>query len=151
MSRLAGVDFDIRVGGFAIPINKANISIEDGGEVSLSGGTPNGHTNGEMKASGEIVLSPEGVSILTEAAKNAGSWEELPPYDMIFYGKTVGNDGEEMKVEAFDCKLRIADLLDIDRNSNTKPETKLKYDVTGRDFVFINDVPVLSQARRERL
>jgi hypothetical protein len=151
MTRLAGVDFDIRMGDFAIPINKTNISIEDGGEVSLSGGTPNGYTSGEMKASGEMVLSPEGLSILTEAAKSAGSWEELPPYDMLFYGKAIGNDGEEMKVEAFDCKFRLADLLDVDRNSNTKPETKLKFDVTGRDFVFINDVPVLSKARRERL
>jgi len=151
MKRLAGTNFTITLGDFAIPIDKATLGIEDNGKVSKSGGTPNGWMDGDVSASGDIELSPEAVGILTEVAKKEGSWEEMPAYDMLFYGKAVGSDGEEMKVEAFECKLRISDLLDVDRNGDAAPVTKLKFDVCGRDFVFINDVAYLSKERRERL
>lgn len=147
--RISGKNFDIRLGDLALNINKASLSIEDGTEVALDNGVPNGWVAGDTKASGELELDAQAVSLVMEAAKSAGSFRELETFDMLFYAKT-GSD-EEMKVEAFGCKLVIDSLLDVDKKGGEKHLTKVKYVVTSPDFVRINGVPYLSSEETEGL
>ncbi|MBU1040273.1 MAG: DUF2597 family protein [Proteobacteria bacterium] len=147
--RISGKNFDIRLGDLAMNINKATLSIEDGTEVALDNGVPNGWVAGDTKASGELELDAQAVSLVMEAAKAAGSFRELETFDMLFYAKT-GSE-EEMKVEAFGCKLSIDSLLDVDKKGGEKHLTKVKYVVTSPDFVRINGVPYLSAEETEGL
>lgn len=147
--RISGKNFDIHLGDLALNINKATLSIEDGTEPALDGGVPNGWVDGDTKASGELELDAQAVSLVMEAAKSAGSFRQLGTFDMLFYAKT-GSD-EEMKVEAFGCKLLIDSLLDVDKKGGEKHLTKVKYIVTSPDFVRINGVPYLSAAETEGL
>ncbi len=147
--RISGKNFDIRLGDLAMNINKATLSIEDGSEVALDNGVPNGWVAGDTKASGELELDAQAVSLVMEAAKAAGSFRELETFDMLFYAKT-GSE-EEMKVEAFGCKLLIDSLLDVDKKGGEKHLTKIKYMVTSPDFVRINGVPYLSAEETEGL
>jgi len=139
--RISGKNFDVNLGDLALNINKATLSIEDGSEPALDNGVPNGWVSGDKKASGEIEVDALGVSVISEAAKSAGSFSDLPLFDMLFYAKT---GGEEMKVEAFGCKLVIDSLLDLDKKGGEKHLTKIKYHVCSPDFVRINGVPYLS-------
>lgn len=147
--RISGINFDIRLGDLAVNISKATLSIEDGSETALDNGVPNGWVAGDTKASGEIELDAQAVSLVMEAAKAAGSFRQLGTFDMLFYAKT-GSD-EEMKVEAFGCKLLIDSLLDVDKKGGEKHLTKVKYMVTSPDFVRINGVPYLSAEETEGL
>lgn len=147
--RISGKNFDIHLGDLALNINKATLSIEDGTETALDGGVPNGWVDGDTKASGELELDAQAVSLVMEAAKSAGSFRQLGTFDMLFYAKT-GSE-EEMKVEAFGCKLLIDSLLDVDKKGGEKHLTKIKYIVTSPDFVRINGVPYLSAQETEGL
>ncbi len=149
MQRISGKNFDITIGTLAITVSKATLNIEDNTEVAQDNGVPNGWVSGDAKGDGEIELDALGVRLLGEAAKSAGSYRELPVFDILFYAKT--GDGEEMKVEAFGCKFKIEGLLDIDKKGGEKHLTKLKYMVTSPDFVRINGVPYLSKADTEGL
>jgi len=140
--RISGKNFDIRLGALAVTISKASLSIEDGTEVAQDNGVPNGWVSGDVKASGELEGDARAVSLITEAAKAAGSFRQLECFDMLFYAKT-GSE-EEMKVEAFGCKLVIDSLLDIDKKGGEKHLTKIKYMVPSPDFVRINGVPYLA-------
>lgn len=148
--RIAGINFDISVGDLALTVSKSTLNIEDTIEVARDNGTPNGWVSGEVGGEGEMELDAAGVAILSEAAKNAGSWRELPEFDQLFYAKA--GSGEEMKVEAFGCKFKVESILDIDKNKGgEKHITKLKYLVTSPDFVHINGVPYLSKAETEKI
>ena len=149
MSRISGKNFDIRLGDLALHISKAVLSIEDATEVAQDKGIPNGHCDGDVKASGDLELDAANMALVSEAARNAGSFRELPTFDMLFYAKTGA--GEEMKVEAFGCKLKIESLLDIDAKGGEKHISKLKYMVTSPDFIRINGVPYLSKEETEGL
>ena len=118
MQRLSGKSFDVTLGDLKLHIEKASLDIEDGSEVAKTGGVPNGWVDGEVSASGEIELDGENVKILSEAARNAGSFRGLPEFDLLFYGST--GDGAEMKVEAFGCKLKVSKLLDVDGKGGEK-------------------------------
>ena len=89
------------------------------------------------------------MSLLTESASAAGSWRGIPPFDMLFFAKTA--DQEEMKVEAFGCKLLVESLIDADKKGGEKHISKLKYIVTSPDFVHINGVPYLRADETEGL
>lgn len=147
--RISGKNFDIQLGDLAVNINKATLSIEDNTAVALDNGVPNGWVDGDTTASGELELDAQAVSLVIEAAKAAGSFRQLKPFDMLFYAKT-GSE-EEMKVEAFGCKLMVESLLDIDKKGGEKHLTKIKYVVTSPDFVRINGVPYLSREETEGL
>lgn len=147
--RISGKNFDVRLGDLAVNINKATLSIEDNTGVALDNGIPNGWVAGDTQASGELELDAQAVSLVMEAAKAAGSFRELGTFDMLFYAKT-GSE-EEMKVEAFGCKLVIDSLLDVDKKGGEKHLTKVKYMVTSPDFVRINGVPYLSSEETEGL
>lgn len=147
--RISGKNFDIRLGDYTVTVSKATLSIDDKTGVAKDGGIPNGHVDGEVEASGDVELDALALSIITEAAKAAGSWRAISPFDMLFYAKTA--DQEEMKVEAFGCKLLIDSLLDVDKKGGEKHITKVKYIVTSPDFVHINGVPYLREDETEGL
>jgi len=89
------------------------------------------------------------VKILSEVARNAGSFRGLPEFDLLFYGST--GDGAEMKVEAFGCKLKVSKLLDVDGKGGEKHITTIPYIVTSPDFVRINGTPYLKPEETEEL
>ena len=149
MQRISGKNFDISIGDLAITVNKTTLTIEDKTEVAKDGGVPNGFVDGEVSASGDLELDALAMSILGEAAKSAGSWCALEPFDMLFYAKTGQN--EEMKVEAFGCKLLLDSLLDVDKAGGQKHISKVKYLVTSPDFIRINGVPYLRPEETEGL
>ena len=149
MQRISGKNFDISIGDLAITVNKTTLTIEDKTEVAKDGGVPNGFVDGEVSASGDLELDALAMSMLGEAAKSAGSWRALEPFDMLFYAKTGQN--EEMKVEAFGCKLLLDSLLDVDKAGGQKHISKVKYLVTSPDFIRINGVPYLRPEETEGL
>ena len=149
MQRISGKNFDISIGDLAITVNKTTLTIEDKTEVAKDGGVPNGFVDGEVSASGDLELDALAMGILGEAAKSAGSWRALEPFDMLFYAKTGQN--EEMKVEAFGCKLLLDSLLDVDKAGGQKHISKVKYLVTSPDFIRINGVPYLRPEETEGL
>lgn len=149
MQRISGKNFDISIGDLTISVSKVTLTIEDKTEVAKDGGVPNGFVDGEVSASGDLELDALAMSILGEAAKSAGSWRALGPFDMLFYAKTGQN--EEMKVEAFGCKLLLDSLLDVDKAGGQKHISKVKYLVTSPDFIRINGVPYLRPEETEGL
>lgn len=143
--RISGRNFDVALGDLTLTVDKTTLSISDSLEVAKNNGIPNGWVSGEVGAEGELELDALGLAILSEAARAAGSWQELPEFDQLFYAKS--GSGEELKVEAFGCKFKIESLLEIDKNKGgEKHMTKLKYLVTSPDFVHINGVPYLPPA-----
>lgn len=149
MQRISGKNFDVSVGDLTFTVNKTTLTIEDKTDVAKDSGVPNGWVDGEVGASGDMELDALAMGILGEAAKSAGSWRALDPLDIVFYAKT--GQKEEMKVEAFGCKLIIDSLLDVDKAGGQKHITKLKYVVTSPDFVRINGTPYLRSEETEGL
>ena len=146
--RIGAKDFDITIGDLSLTVSQATLAITDNIEVAKDKGVPNGWVAGDVGAEGDMDLDALGVSILSEAAASAGSWRELPEFDMLFFAKAAS--GEEMKVEAFGCKLKVESLLSINANEGaSKHTTKVKFLVTSPDFVHINGVPYLGTSETE--
>ena len=144
MSRISGKSFDIRLMGFAIHMESFSLTIEDNSTVAKDKGVPNGYVEGDVSASGEIVVDSANFMLLSAAARAAGSWRDLPTFNIDAYaaGQSAVTP-EVFHVHAYDCKLRITDVLSVDPNSTDKTTHKLTYDVTGPDFVWINGTPYL--------
>ena len=149
MQRISGKNFDISIGDLAICVSKTTLTIEDKTEVAKDGGVPNGWVDGEVAASGDLELDALAMSLLGEAAKAVGSWRALDTFDMLFYAKTAQH--QEMKVEAFGCKLVLDSLLDVDKAGGQKHISKVKYLVPSPDFIRINGVPYLRAEETEGL
>lgn len=147
--RISGRSFDVTVGDLALHVEKVSLSITDNSEVAKDRGVPNGYVDGDVEASGDIELDAANLSLLSEAAKSAGSWRALEPFDLLFYAKP-GN-GEEMKVEAFGAQISVSDLLDIDGAGGSKHVTTVPFKITSPDFVRINGVPYLDASETEGL
>ena len=141
MSKISGMSFDFDLSGTQIHADKMTLDITDNTTVAKTKGVPNGFTNGDVEAAGELELDSTNYLLLIEQAKAAGSFRKLEPFDITSYAK-AGDD--ELKVEAFGCKITISSLLDIDNNSSDKTVHKLPFVVTDPDFVKINGVPYLS-------
>lgn len=144
--RISGKDFYIYLAGRMIHVESASLSIEDSSTVAMSHGIPNGWVDGDTKAQGELEVDTQGFLILTEIADEAGSWKGIPPFDMLFVASAACKSGgfEGSTVEAFGCKLRINELINIDPKGAEKSKYKLTYDVTDSDFIKINGVPYLN-------
>ena len=149
MQRISGKNFDVSIGDLTMNVGKATLTIEDKTDVAKDNGVHNGQEDGEVSGSGDMELDAQAIGILGEAAKAAGSWRGLPSFDILFYAKT-GQD-EEMKVEAFGCKLVLDSLLDVDKAGGQKHISKVKYLVTSPDFIRINGVPYLRPEETEGL
>ena len=144
MKRLSGknMTLELEPSGIAVEFEEVTLSIEDGTAEAMDGGRPNGFIEGEVKAGGDLTVDLENFELLNIAAKQAGSFSQLPVQDFLFFGKT-----EELteKVEAFGCKLTISDAVSLKTAGGEKLLRKIPFRVTGRDFVHINGVPYLPQ------
>ncbi|AKT28199.1 DUF2597 family protein [Pseudomonas syringae pv. actinidiae] len=109
---------------------------------------PNGHVDGDVAAAGELELDTTNFNLLIEQAKTAGSFRELEPFDIVFFAKA---GEEELRIEAFGCKVRVSSLLSIDPKGGAKNTHKVPFDVTSPDFIKINGVPYLAAAEIEGL
>lgn len=148
MARISGMNFDVNLGDLQVHIEKATLDITDNSAVAQTGGVPDGHVDGDVAASGEFELDSANFGLLIEAAKRAGSFRKLEPFDTVFFAK-AGDD--ELRVEAFGCKVKVSSLLDIDPKGGSKTTHKVPYDVTSPDFIRINGVPYLDASEIEGL
>ncbi|QCT18486.1 DUF2597 family protein [Jejubacter calystegiae] len=141
MQRISGQSVDFRMDGDLIHAEKVTLDITDNTATAQTRGVPDGWVSGDVAAEGEIELTSKAFQQLTTKARAAGSWRGLPTVDLMWYAK-AGN--EELKVEAFACKLVPSNVLDNDPKGGSTLTHKVKYLVTGTDFVHINGVPYLS-------
>ncbi|WP_271105113.1 phage protein [Pseudomonas tohonis] len=148
MARISGMNFDVMLGDIQVHVEKATLDITDNSAVAQTGGVPDGHVDGDVAGSGELELDSANFSLLMQAAKRAGSFRRIEPTDIVFFAK-AGED--ELRVEAFGCKLKVSSLLDIDPKGGSKSVHKVPYDVTSPDFVRINGVPYLDAEEIEGL
>ena len=148
MARISGMNFDVNLGDLQVHIEKATLDITDNSAAVQTGGVPDGHVDGDVSAAGEFELDSANFGLLIEAAQRAGSFRKLEPFDVVFFAK-AGED--ELRVEAFACKLKVSSLLDIDPKGGSKTSHKVPYDVTSPDFIRINGVPYLDASEIEGL
>ncbi|WP_333891746.1 phage protein [Atlantibacter subterraneus] len=140
MKRISGQSTDVRIDGDLIHIEKVTLDITENTAAAQTQGVPDGFVSGDVAAEGELELSSKAFQQLTATARRAGSWRGIEPVDLMFYAK-AGN--EELKLEAFGCKLLPTNLLDNDPKGGAVLTHKVKYVVTSPDFVRINGVPYL--------
>ncbi len=139
--KIAGMNFDFDMQGASIHAETISLSITDNTQVSKTRGIPDGYTDGDVEAEGELELDAQNLIRVQDKARSAGSWRGIEEQDFLFYANTGGT---EMKVEVFGCKLMLADILNIDTTSADKSKFKIKYIVTSPDFVHINGISYLS-------
>jgi hypothetical protein len=147
-AKVGGKNFDVNLGDSLVHVEAATLDITDNSTVAQTKGVPNGHVDGDVAAAGEIELDTTNFNLVIEQAKSAGSFRELEPFDIVFFAKA---GEEELRVEAFGCKLRVSSLLSIDPKGGAKNTHKIPFDVTSPDFVKINGVPYLGAAEIEGL
>ncbi|OTA17198.1 tail protein [Xenorhabdus beddingii] len=138
--RISGQSIDFNMDGSLVHAEKVNLSITDNTAAAQTQGVPDGYIAGDVAAEGEIELSTKYLDIVTAKARAAGSWRGIQPVDLMWYAK-AGN--EEMKVEAYGCKLIVSDILDVDPKGGSIMTHKVKFVVTSPDFVRINGIPYL--------
>ncbi|WP_045409954.1 phage protein [Vibrio jasicida] len=147
--KISGLDVDISFDEMDITVEKITLDIEDNSKASKSRGVTSGRLRGSVGAKGSVELNTFNFNRLAKEAEKAGSWRQLPSFDVMFYVKTPDL---EFKVEAFECYLNLTSLLDIDQvEGGDGLVHKLDFEVTGRDFIKINGVPVLSAAEVKHL
>lgn len=146
--KISGMDVTTTIGSHALQFEEVSLSIEDNSQSTSSRGRPNGYVRGAAKASGEITLDTDNFKILLAAAKSAGSWREIEQFDIVMHADVGGSN---LKVEAFECLVKISDLLNADSKGEEKLTHKLPYEVTGKDFVKIDGVPYLEESEKEYL
>ncbi len=148
MARIGGKNFDVNLGDLLVHVESCTLDITDNTAVAQTRGVPNGHVDGDVSASGEMEFDTSNFNLLIEAARSAGSFRQLEPFDAVFFAKA---GEEELKIEAFGCKLKVSSLLNIDPKGGEKTKHKVPFDVTSPDFVRINGVPYLDAAEIEGL
>ncbi|EOX4919496.1 phage protein [Vibrio alginolyticus] len=146
--RISGKNMHFSLGDYKLKAQKVTLSITDNSAVNKTSGVPDGYVDGDVEASGEMELTTQQFNLLSKAAKQAGSWRGMPDFDALFYGKI---DKDELKIEAFGCRIKISDLLDADSNGGSALVHKLPFEVTSQDFVSINGVPYLRPDETEDL
>ena len=146
--RLSGMNFNVNLGDIMIHVDTATLSITDNSAVSQTGGVPDGYVDGDVAANGELNVNASQFSLISDAAKSAGAWRAMQTFDMMFYGKTAK---DEMKIEAFGCRIKLSDILDIDKKGGQASLFKIPFDVTSPDFVHINGVPYLRPEEIENI
>ncbi|MGV7960362.1 DUF2597 family protein [Photorhabdus tasmaniensis] len=138
--RISGQSVDFNMDGDLVHAEKVNLSITDNTAAAQTQGVPDGYISGDVAAKGEIELSTKYLEIVTAKARTVGSWRGIQPVDLMWYAK-AGN--EEIKVEAYGCKLIVSDILDVDPKGGSIITHKVKFVVTSPDFVRINGIPYL--------
>lgn len=148
MARIGGKNFDVNLGDLLVHVESCTLDITDNTAVAQDKGVPNGHVDGAVSAGGEMEFDTANFNLLIEAAKRAGSFRQLDPFDSVFFAKA---GDEELRVEAFGCKLKVSSLLNIDPKGGEKSKHKVPFDVTSPDFIRINGVPYLAAEEIEGL
>ena len=148
MSRIGGKNFDVNLGDLQVHVDSCTLDITDSTAVAQSKGVPNGHVDGDVSASGEMEFDTFDFNLLIEAGRAVGSFRKLEPFDTVFFAKA---GDQELRVEAFGCKLRVSSLLNVDPKGGEKSKHKVPFDVTSPDFIRINGVPYLAAAEIEGL
>jgi hypothetical protein len=148
MSRIGGKNFDINLGDLQIHVESCTLDITDNTAVAQTRGVPNGHVDGDVAASGEFEFDTSNFNLLIEAARSAGSFRQLEPFDSVFFAKA---GEEEIRIEAFGCKLKVSSLLSVDPKGGEKSKHKVPFEVTSPDFIRVNGVPYLAAAEIEGL
>jgi hypothetical protein len=143
MSHLSGKNFDVMLGDTLIHIESMSATITDNRQAVKTGGVPDGYVDGDVSCSGELEVTSKTLNRIIEQAKSAGSFRDLPPFDIITNGTFMD---EKQKMALYGCLLKISDLLNLNPNGGEKTMHKIGYDVTSPDFVRINDVPYLSES-----
>ncbi|CAI2787830.1 Protein of uncharacterised function (DUF2597) [Serratia grimesii] len=138
--RISGQSVDFNMDGALIHAEKVSLSITDNTAAAQTQGVPDGWVSGDVAAEGEIELSTKAFALVKARAQAAGSWRGIPPIDLMWYAK-AGN--EELKVEAFGCKLIVSDILDVDPKGGSIMTHKIKFVVTDPDFVRLGGIPYL--------
>ncbi len=146
--KLSGQDVDAMIGDYAVTFKTVSISIEDGSKAAMDKGRPNGFVDGSISASGDVTLDTTNFNLIITAAKSAGSFMQLEPLDIVF---NAASSNDELNIEAFECKLKVSDLLDAEAEGGEKLFHKIGYEVTGKEFVRINGVPYANTDRIEYL
>jgi hypothetical protein len=146
--RLSGMNLNVNVGDLMVHVDTASLNITDNSAVSQTSGVPDGFVDGDVAASGELNVNASNFNLISEAAKAAGSWRAMETFDILFYGKT---SKDEIKVEAFGCRIKLSDILDIDKKGGSASMFKIPFDVTSPDFVHINGVPYLRSDEIENI
>lgn len=146
--RISGQSFDFNLDGSLIHVEKSTLSITDNTGAAQTNGVPDGWVSGDVSAEGELEFSTKALAILKAKARTAGSWRSIPEVDLMWYAKA---GSEEMKVEAFGCKLLLSDILDHDPKGGSTINLKVKYLVTSPDFVRLDGVPYLESELTDNL
>lgn len=140
MKRFNGISFSFTIGDFKIQAKKFTLDITDNSTFAKRNGRPDGRLQGDVEAGGVITVDRIGLRAVKDAASSAGAFQELEPFDIEAFA-TAGSD--QLKINAFGCKIKINKLLDIDANSADEVEFELPFDVTSPDFVKIDGVPYI--------
>ena len=144
--RYNGKSFTFELGGVQIAAKKFSLDITDNSTAAKRRGRLDGYLVGDVEANGTITLDRDGLRAVIEAARNAGSFQDMECFDLCAYAY-AGND-DSLLVEAFGCKLKMSKVLDVDRNSADETEFEISYDVTSPDFVNIDGVPYATVAEQ---
>ncbi|MGY2226460.1 phage protein [Pseudomonas gingeri] len=148
MSRIGGKNFDINLGDLQVHVESCTLDITDNSAVALTKGVPDGHVDGDVAGAGEFEFDTNNFNLLIEAARAAGSFRQLAPFDAVFFAKA---GEEELRIEAFGCKLKVSSLLSVDPKGGEKSKHKVQFSVGSPDFVRINGVPYLASTEIEGL
>jgi len=139
MQRLSGKDIEARLGnGIRLLFENASLNIEDGITATTDQGYPNGWVFGEVKGDGEVEVSTETLELIRAEADTAGSWEEMPTFDLTFFGQA---GTLELKVEVFGAKLRFPGF-EFDGKGGDKLTHKIPFVIGSPDFVKLNGTPL---------
>jgi len=136
MQRMSGRDFVVTVDGTQVYVAEASLEVELGTGPAYKSGKPAGWLKGKLSATGSLKVDAEELDKLLEQARLAGSWEQMPALDVMFYAHV---DGRERRVEAFGCKLKAPGLA-INTENAEDVLHEIAFDVTGEDFVKVNGV-----------
>jgi hypothetical protein len=138
---LSGRDFNVMIGNFLVHVENINLTITDNKQAVQTDGIPSGYVSGDISAKGDLEVDLKNFKLINQSAQAAGSWEDLPTFDIIVMGS---NTSSEEKIEAFGCLFKISDLLGVDKKGGEKSKRKIEFEVTSPDFIKIDGVPYLS-------
>lgn len=141
--RIGGMDFDITIGTTLIHVESITLDVTDNSAATQTRGVPNGWVKGDKSAEGEIELDEHEFKKLNEEARTAGSWEDLPETDILFYAETAS---DYTKIEAFGCKFKVSSVLNFDPKGGEKATKKIAYVVTAPEFIHLDGVPIIGEA-----
>lgn len=141
---LSAVDIDIMLGGLLIHAQEMSASISDDAKAVQTAGVPDGFVEGGVSCSGSITVDVENLNLINEAARIAGSFKELPAFDIITSGMNVT---QHQLIELFGCRLKLSDLFNSNGTGGEKLTSKIEFEVTDSRFVRLNGVPYLPNSR----